>query len=235
LYVNNQEAFDAQGKTLQNIFDEWTMETSDNIDLGFRWNTEKLAFSPSFFYARHHDVLASVYDPEIGIDYFQNAGELTAYGSDIELYLNPFESMTLLFNPAWNRMTYNKDMVRGGETISLKGNQAPATPEFSFKSGAIFSFGGFETSVLAKHTGERYGDATNQEKIEGYTVTDLTLKYNKDPFNIFRSFKASLEVKNLFDTQYVGAISAFDDSRQGSASYYAGSPRSIIGTVAVTF
>ncbi|MFW6202671.1 MAG: TonB-dependent receptor domain-containing protein, partial [Marinilabilia sp.] len=222
-------------KTLQHIFDDWTMETSDNIDLGLRYNSEMAVIAPSFFYARHYDVLASVYDPEIEIDYYQNAGELTAYGADVEIYLNPLETLTLLFNPAWNKMTYNQDMVQGDETIAIEGNQAPATPEFSFKTGAIFSMRGWETSLRVKHNGKRYGDATNKEEIDGYTVTDLSVSYNKDPFNILKSFEASLEIKNLFDTKYVGAINAQDDARQGNTSYYAGSPRSIIGTVAVKF
>ncbi len=235
LYVNNQERFEAIDKTLQNIFDDWTMETSDNIDLGLRYNSETAVIAPSFFYASHHDVLASIYDQEVGIDYYQNAGELTAYGADLEVYINPLETLTLLFNPAWNNMTYDEDIKRNNETIAIEGNQAPATPKFTFKTGAIFSMGGWETFILAKHNGKRYGDATNKEEIDGYTVTDMTISYNKDPFNILKSFKASLEIKNLFDTKYIGTINALDDARQGNASYYTGAPRSIIGTVAVTF
>ncbi|MFO8001188.1 MAG: TonB-dependent receptor [Marinilabilia sp.] len=235
LYVNNQQTFEANGISLQDIFDDWTMETSDNFDLGLSYTSEHTVFSPSVFYAKHHDVLASAYDPVAGLDYYQNAGQLTAYGADIELYMNPVNSLTLILNPSWNHMSYDKDLIREDETIHIEGNQSPATPEFSVKAGTILRWGGFEASLLAKHTGERYGDATNEEIIDEYTTADVKISYNKDPFNIFKSFRASMEIKNLADTKYVGAINASDDGRQGSATYFAGTPRSFSGTVAVEF
>ncbi|MGM0573812.1 MAG: TonB-dependent receptor, partial [Bacteroidota bacterium] len=235
LFVNNREAFAANNMTLQSIFDEWTMETSDNIDLGIRYTSEKLTISPSFYYAKHHDVLASSYNPEVKVNYFRNVGRLTAYGADIECYLRPVNHLILLVNPTWNEMSYDKNLIRNDETINIKGNQSPATPKFSLKTGAVFSKNNFNSSLMIKHTGKRYGDATNLEEIDAYTLADFKASYAIPAPIIINTLSISLEIKNILDTKYVGAINASDDSNQGSATYYAGTPRTLVASVGITF
>ena len=67
------------------------------------------------------------------------------------------------------------------------------------------------------------------EKIDAYWLSDLKVTYKKD--NLFKgtTLKASLEINNIFDKQYVSVINASDDSRGGSASYYQGAPLNEIG------
>jgi iron complex outermembrane receptor protein len=235
LYVNNKEDFAANNMTLQSIFDEWTMETSDNIDLGIRFSNESITFSPSFFYAKHHDVLASAYNPEVGVNYFRNVGRLTAYGADIECYLKPVENLSIFVNPTVNEMSYDKNLVRNDETINIKGNQSPATPKFSLKTGAIVSTNKLNTSLMVKHIGKRYGDATNLEEIDAYTLADFRIRYAIPAPIFLNSLYTSLEVKNILNTRYVGAINASNDSNKGSAMYYAGMPRSIVASVEINF
>jgi iron complex outermembrane receptor protein len=155
LYTNNLETFTQHNLTLQDIFNEWTMETSDNFDLGIRFTSEIISLPSSIFWAKQHYVLASAYDPVVQLDYFQNTGQLTAYGMDLELYVKPAKKVMLILNPAWNSMSYDKDLQRGGRTIAISGNQTPATPKFSLKSGATWSPGNLNASFLGKHTGSR--------------------------------------------------------------------------------
>lgn len=235
LYVNNMETFNKNGMNLQGIFDTWEMETSDNIDLGIRFSSEILSASASVFYAKHHNVLASAYDPGIEIDYYQNIGELTASGVEMECYFRPIQHLMLLANPALNSMTYDKDLIRSNETIPIKGNQSPATPKFSLKSGLFYTVNDLDISIMLKHTGERYGDATNIEKIDAYTLVDMGIKYLANDILFFKKLQFGIEVKNLFNIKYVGAIDVSDDSNQGSAAYYSGIPRNFVGTVSLMF
>jgi len=239
LYVSNKQAFIDNNMNLQDIFDSWTMETSDNVDLGVHYSTEKLTLSPSVFYAKHHNELASAYDSKVQLDYYQNIGELTAYGFDLECYIRPVQSLIIFINPAFNSMSYDNNLVRKSgavaDTISIKGNQSPAVPKISLKSGIFYSIKNFDFSLFVKHTGERFGDATNKEKIDAYTLADMGIKYSRSNVFFIKNFQAGIEIKNLFDTKYVGSINASDDSNQGSATYFAGMPRSIIGSITITF
>lgn len=55
--------------------------------------------------------------------------------------------------------------------------------------------------------------------------------------NILRTkeMKLSLELNNLLDEEYISSINASDDSRQGRASYYPGTPRSGMFTLSVKY
>ncbi|HKK69172.1 MAG TPA: TonB-dependent receptor, partial [Bacteroidales bacterium] len=214
---------------------EWKMETSDNIDLGFRYSQDMVSLSASLFWAKHYDVLVSSYNPTVQLDYFQNAGQLSAYGTDAELYIKPAKQITVFLNPAWTYMSYDKDLKRGGQTIDIKGNQAPATPEFSLKSGITWSSGQLNSSLFIKHTGSRYGDATNTEKLDAYTISNFNADYTFNNFLYFRNMEISLNVNNIFNKKYVGAIDVSDDTNSGSASYFPGAPRTIAAGLTILF
>ena len=239
LYVKNQETFTENGMTLQSVFDKWKMETSDNFDVGIRYKTKIFSISPSFFYAKHHDVLASAYDPVVDLDYYQNVGELNAYGTDIECYLFPLEKLMIYFNPTYSIMEYNNELYRktddGNEALGIKGNQAPATPEFSMMSGISFSLKNITLSAKLKHTGTRYGDATNTEKIDGYTLMDTFIKYSTPNIPKVKELSIGIELKNITNTKYTGCIDVMDDSIQGSAAYYSGIPFTAAGTLSLKF
>ncbi len=235
LYVNNMEAFNEMGMNLQGIFDSWKMETSDNIDFGMRYVSELLSASTSVFYAKHHNVLASAYDPNVELDYYQNIGELTASGVELECYFRPHKQLMFLINPGYNSMTFDKNLVRGNEIIPIKNNQSPATPKISLKSGLFYSINDFNISIMVKHVGIRYGDATNIEKINPYTLINMGMKYFAHDLLFIKKIQIGINVKNLFNTKYVGEINVSDDSNQGSAAYYAGIPRNIVGSVSLMF
>jgi iron complex outermembrane receptor protein len=235
LYVSNIRAFKDNGISLQSIFDSWKMETSDNIDLGVRYSSRLLTTTASLFYSKHYNVLASAYDPDVKLDYYQNVGELTSRGIDIEFYIRPLNHLIIFANPAYNLMTYDNNLVRANDINRIKGNQSPATPKISIKSGIFYSIRNFDFSLLVKYTGERYGEATNTEKIDACTLTDIGIKYSYDKILFINDLQIGIDIKNLFNTKYVGPINVSDDSYQGIAVYYAGIPRNIVASLSITF
>ncbi|MCA1745931.1 MAG: TonB-dependent receptor, partial [Bacteroidales bacterium] len=235
LYVNNMQQFTNNGMALQDIFDSWVMETSDNMDLGLRYVNKRLSFSPSIFYARHHHVLASAYDAHVQLNYLQNVGRLTAYGAEAEIYLHPFKGLTFMINPTFTSMSYDDNLIREEQVVEIKGKQSPATPKFSLKSAIFGTWNSFGFNLMAKHTGQRYGDATNQEVIDAYNLLDAGITYAFSDLAGIPKLELGLSINNLFDTVYVGAINNSDDSHQGSATYYAGAPRVISASLNMTF
>lgn len=239
LYVKNQNTFTNNGMTLQDIFDQWHMETSDNFDLGVRYKTSKIHISPSLFYAKHHNVLASAYDSKVNLDYYQNVGELTAYGADMECYIFPFEKLMLFVNPTYVSMSYDENLIRktsdSYDAIDIEGNQSPATPKFSLKTGVLYSIKNIDISAKVKYIGERFGDATNLEKIDAYTLVDASIKYNKKNLWKTKELSIGLEFKNILNEKYIGRIDVSDDSVQGSAMYYSGVPFTAVGCLNLKF
>ncbi|TCO05405.1 TonB-dependent receptor [Natronoflexus pectinivorans] len=235
LYVNNMTTFTDAGMNLQDIFDQWKMETSHHFDFGFRYVSNYLTLSPSIHYARHNNVLASAYDSTVDLDYFQNVGEQTAWGVDTEFYLHPVSWFTLILNPTYTNISYDKNLERQDGIIEIKGNQSPATPRFSLKSGALFSTSNMDISLIYKRIGKRYGDATNIEKIDAYGLFDFSINYSFENISFIRNITAGVDVKNVFDKKHIGIINTSDDSHQGSATYFAGPPRIVSGKISLKF
>ncbi len=235
LYVKNQKTFTDNGMVLQDVFDQWEMETSDNFDLGIRFSSNKIVISPSVFYAKHHNVLASAYDPVTGLDYYQNIGELTAYGAEVECYLFPIEKLMIYLNPTYNVMHYDKELYRSSGSLGIKGNQVPATPKIALKTGGVYSVRGLDIATRVKYIGTRYGDATNEEEIKGYTLVDASIRYNFKNLWKIKKLGVGIELKNIFNEHYIGGIDVSDDSKQGNASYYAGVPFTAVGSLGLKF
>ncbi|MEA3359030.1 MAG: TonB-dependent receptor [Thermodesulfobacteriota bacterium] len=240
LYAMKKKAFKNANMTLQDIFDGWEMETSDNIDLGFRYSRKYFSIAPVFFYSKHNDLLVSIDDPRIinpknnkPVTYYQNVGDATAYGFELELNLYPSKNVIVYFNPSYTDMSFGDDFKRGDNILKIEGNQIPDTPEWIVKSGLIYTINKFEISPTVKWIDSRYGDALNKEKIDDYAVVDLNLRYTMDDFWELREAKIGLELSNLFDKKYVGAIVANDTGT--GAEYYTGSPFTAILTVSGKF
>lgn len=126
-------------------------------------------------------------------------------------------------------MSFDDDFKRGDSIVKIEDNQLPDTPEWMIKSGLIYTINNLEISPTVKWIDSRYGDALNKERIDDYTVVDLNLKYTIDDIFGLKEAKIGLELHNLFDERYVGAIVA-DDTGE-TADYYAGAPFTAVFTI----
>ena len=241
LYLSNQIAFNNAGMNLQSIFDTWKMETSDNFDFGLRFTTNCLKLTPTVYYSKQKNTLANIYDPIVGVNYYRNVGDLTSIGAELEAYAYPLQNLTLFIHPAYTSISYDKDLERlerndnDVQNLDISGNQIPATPVWLLKSGGSYTHKFLVAAVFVNYTGERFGDATNTEKIPGFTLVNLSLQFKKREILLAEEAAICFEVKNLFDKRYIGMITVWDDSAGGNATYYAGFPRSIVASAKLTF
>jgi len=239
LYLDKKTAFNNAGMNLQSIFDTWKMETSENFDFGMRYTTNLLKLLPTVYYSKQQNTLANIYDPVVGVNYYRNLGNLTSYGAELEAYAYPLQNFTLFIHPSYTSMSYDKGIVRleanDVQDIEIGGNQTPATPVWIVKSGGIYTHKFFGATVCVNYTGERFGDATNTEKIPAFTLVNLSLQFKKRKILLTKEATIRLEVKNLFNKRYIGMITVWDDSAGGNATYYAGFPRTIVASAKLTF
>ncbi|NOQ45931.1 MAG: TonB-dependent receptor, partial [Desulfobulbaceae bacterium] len=238
-YVSNKASFKAAGMTLQDILDKWKMETSDNIDISFRYYGSKFfSIAPVAFYSKHHDMLVNVDDRNVikngnPVSYHQNVGDATSYGFELEVSFYPLEDIILYFNPSYTNMSFDDDFKTGNSILKIKDNQLPDTPKWIITSGLSYTIGDFEISPAVRWIDNRYGDALNKEEIDDYTIVDLSMKYSRENLFWLKEASVRFEIKNLFDKKYVGAIYASDT--ETDVDYYAGSPFSVIFGIGAKF
>jgi len=228
LYNSNRAVFLANGITLNDLFKGYDMEESDNIDLGVRFKTAHLEIAPTVFYAKHKNLLTTVYDQ-------QNIGEVTGYGLDLETNVYLHKSLTLFVNPSYTILEYDEDLTYQGSRLKAEGNQVVDTPEFMVKAGLLYKWGDLEIIPSLRFIGSRYGDVEHKEKIDSYLLADLRLTYTLKRIPIARALKLSLDLNNLFDKEYISVVNVSDDNRGGTASYYAGAPFSALVSASLEF
>lgn len=239
-YAKYRKIFLENNYTYQDIIGNYDMETSDNFDLGLIFNHKKVKVNANVYYSKQKDVLVNVVSPlpNLNASYLQNAGKLTTYGAELETYFNINRNFTLFFHPSYTNISYDNNIERFNRkgkriTIKLKGNQSPATPKYMIKSGILYSYKGFKFNSMVNYTGERYGDALNIFKIPSFTVADASVSYKHDFGKSIKSISLGMEVKNIFNKKYIGAIRAWDDAQEGRASYNVGFPRAFIGSLKI--
>ncbi|MBF0229389.1 MAG: TonB-dependent receptor [Desulfamplus sp.] len=252
LYNTNRSTFQTAGVTLNDMFNGYNMELSDNFELGARFRSGLFEVMPAFFYSTHENLLTTIYDPRVNLSYQQNVGEATGYGLDLETNLFITSDLSLFFNPTWTSMTYNENLTYQRKTLNSKDKQIVDTPEFMAKTGMIYRHdfntnGSLEVVPMLKYIGKRYGDVEHQEEVDDFITADLNLKYSrkvkwfassyskKENSNDGTTMNVALQLQNLFDEEYIASISASDDSRAGSTGYYVGSPFTTILSVSFEY
>ena len=234
IYSQNRSKFQAANLSLQDLYDEWQLEISDNFDFGCRYEHEWFSLNPTIFYARHHDLLSVAYDDQVGVKYHQNVGDATVWGVEVECNIYPSESLTFFFNPSYTNATFDNNLKSKGDSLRTEGNDLPDTPNWLLKAGLIYNYKNFTVTPSIKFVDQRYGDIENLEKIDNYTIVDLRLEYRVKNLGFLQAASFTIELSNLFDEKYVGSIKADDDGFKAS-QYYAGVPFTTVCKVSGKF
>jgi len=236
VYSNNKAIFKEKGISAQYVWDQVKPEITDNFDMGLRYSGDKGYVAGTVFGIIDRDKGVNVTDPLLGIKYMRNIAEAMGYGVELEASVSPMEDLDVFLSASYNRFEFTDDIVTAsGMVTKAKGNQVPDAPEFEARVGATYRFYDFSVTPQLRYTGKRYGDVENTERISDYAVADLNIRYTKKNILWCKVFSAGVSFLNLFDTHYIGIINASDDTRQGSASYYAGAPFTVVGNVTFQF
>ena len=236
VYSNNKAIFKEKGISAQYVWDQVKPEITDNFDMGLRYSGDKGYVAGTVFGIIDRDKGVNVTDPLLGIKYMRNIAEAMGYGVELEASVSPMEDLDVFLSASYNRFEFTDDIVTAsGMVTKAKGNQVPDAPEFEARVGATYRFYDFSVTPQLRYTGKRYGDVENTERISDYAVADLNIRYTKKNILWCKVFSAGVSFLNLFNTHYIGIINASDDTRQGSASYYAGAPFTVVGNVTFQF
>ena len=165
-----------------------------------------------------------------GMDEKTQAGERVHRG--VELLVQGFITEYFSMNGS---ATYLNAEYTADE--SYQGNRPADVPEYSASVWSRYAFTNNTNANLGViYVGERYGDAANTFKKDGYTRFDLgishTVKYDQD-----LTFVARFNVENLFDTDYLagGGSTGDDYAKNGAQNVVIGEGRNYMATLQVKY
>jgi iron complex outermembrane receptor protein len=227
-YVSNRATFVGKGITMQELWDKLELETSDNIDFGYKTTLGGVNLHPSLFVSFVRNKQANIYDADLDVNYPANLGDAFGYGAEFSASGALSESLEFLASLSYNHYSFDEDFaVSATQRSDIKGNQLPDAPEVMAKVALSYYVGAFSVTPSARYTSSRYGDVANTEEIDAYTLVDLDISYK--PTELFGSKHATIRttVSNLTNEKYIATITTPDNvlaASTTSSTYQTGAP-----------
>ena len=225
-------------------------EKSYNVDLGYRYATDRVTASGSIFYSTFKDRIAALVDQTTGTQgQAINAGAATTHGVELEAGFKIVPSVTAYTSLSYTKTRMHDNLALGNSGLfeATRGREFPDTPKWL--SGFLLQYQ--DQHIIAgvdmKVNGKRYSTLVNDESIGGYTLFGLNAAYKFDPFAYTKNARIQVNVYNLFSRKYlslngpsgsnfgVRSLPIAGLPTYGAQSYYVGAPRLVSVTFASDF
>jgi iron complex outermembrane receptor protein len=139
----------------------------------------------------------------------------------------------------YNNSEYQDDVINREGTLiaATAGKKVANTPEHIFHGQVAYDDGEIFGSFSGNYLSERYFTYTNVGGVvDGRTIFDATLGYRFGGEGVWSGFEAQLNVTNLTDEEYVGALGTNGFVNAGdSQTLVAGAPRQVFFTLKKMF
>ncbi|TXG36858.1 TonB-dependent receptor [Seonamhaeicola maritimus] len=193
-------------------------ETLNDIELGWRHNTDKLAISSNIYYMFYQNqlVLTGGLD-DVGSPIRATSGKSYRLGLEIDANIQFCKSFSTSTNIALSS-NKNRDFSASidGALVNLGNTNISFSPDLVV--GNAFNFypaKNLQLSFLSKYVGEQYMGNVDSEfsKLDSYFVNDFNINFEIKPNKLFKSIILSGLVNNIFNKKYVsnGYYYTYDD------------------------
>ena len=230
-YTSNYSNFKGKGITLQQLWNNLELETSDNIDLGYKTNIGAVTVHPSLFVSFVKNKQANVYDSSLDVSYPANLGDAFGYGAELAAYGVVNENLEFMAGLSYNSYSFDQDFATSATTTSnIKGNQLPDAPKVMAKGALSYYVDKFTISPSVRYISSRYGDVENTQKVDASTIVDLDISYKAKGIFGSRNTLFRATATNLSDEKYIATINTPDNVLAASATsstYQTGAPRMV--------
>ncbi|MHC5747620.1 MAG: TonB-dependent siderophore receptor [Nostoc sp.] len=155
-------------------------------------------------------------------DYFIQVGEQRSRGIELDVTGEILPGWKAIASYAYTNaeVTEDNDIPVGNRLVSVPKNQASLWTTYEFQNSNLKGLG-FGLGLF--YVGTRSGDSANSFEIPDYLRTDAAIYYRRD------GFKAGINIRNLFDTDYIRT------SDEGRTFLRRGAPFTIIGSISWEF
>ncbi|WP_373073041.1 TonB-dependent receptor [Sulfurimonas sp.] len=230
-YTSNYANFKGKGITLQQLWNDLELETSDNIDLGYKTTVGAVTLQPSLFVSFVSNKQANVYDTALDVSYPANLGDAVGYGAEFSAYGALREDLEFMMGLSYNSYSFDQDFTTSATTTSnIKGNQLPDAPKVMAKGALSYYLDKWTFTPSVRYTSSRYGDVENTQKVDAFTVVDLDVSYKAKGFLGSKNTMFRLSATNISDEEYIATINTPDNvlaASTTSSTYQTGAPRMV--------
>ncbi|BES83721.1 TonB-dependent receptor [Pectobacterium araliae] len=217
-------------------------ELSWNQELGWRFQDEDMLLSASLFFIRFTDRQISSRNAD-GEYEMINAGKVENKGLELEWSGKLPHNFNYFAAYTYTDTEQKNNLATGGSQLPTTGKQVANAPKNMLNLGLGYDDGLYYAGVNSRYVGSFYGDMTNDEKIGGRTVFDLSAGvYLPVDKKIVKSATLRFGVSNLFDKAYLdSARSVSFNSRSyngvsaGTPFYNVGEERTFNASLEATF
>ena len=189
-------------------------ETSDNFEIGARWNSTGLSADLAIFYSTADDYIATLYNAQKRGYQYNNVAEAKTFGVELTSSVRIAETG---FEP-YLTATWMRRQYQNGNGFSTYDT---ATPEFMLRYGVrwsgMYAGVGLRTDVFARsQTATEYDDGiqnvtdSSSYRLGGYTTLNLTAGVDFGPK---RQYSFDLGLYNIFDKGYQEQTSIYEPGR----------------------
>jgi iron complex outermembrane recepter protein len=212
------------------------METSVNMDIGYRMQTESTTFSGSVFLVNFKNRIARSFDTASQTLTDYNVGDATMKGFELESGHKLNRNFALYGSLTYTDSNIKRDLQNAlppAAAEATAGKQFPDTPKWMAAASLNYSEGPVFASVNAKYTGKAFSTLVNDEAMPSHTVFNLAAGYRLPTSTFFKNPLVRLNVSNLFNKEFVRintpSGSSFTVRALGAGgfapSYYLSAPR----------
>lgn len=189
-------------------------ETSDNFEIGARWNSTGLSADLAIFYSTADDYIATLYNAQKRGYQYNNVAEAKTFGVELTSSVRIAETG---FEP-YLTATWMRRQYQNGNGFSTYDT---ATPEFMLRYGVrwsgMYAGLGLRADAFARSQTEiEYDDGvqsatgSNSYRLGGYTTLNLTAGVDFGPK---RQYSFDLGLYNIFDKGYQEQTSIYEPGR----------------------
>ena len=219
------------------------METSTNLDLGYRFANDNWTFSGSVYYIDYKNRIASAWDGVALANVDYNVGNVTTKGFELEAGRKLDTNWSVYGSLSYTDSKMLSDLQTGATTFeATSGKQMPDTPLWMSGLRLAYDSGSWFGNADVKYTGAAYSTLVNDEQVDPVALVNASLGYKFANSTFMKKPRLMLNIINLFDQSYLRVSSpsgsgftvrALDNSigKGNPASFYVGAPR----YVSVTF
>ncbi len=194
-------------------------ETLNDIELGWRYNSQKMAISTNLYYMFYQNqlVLTGALD-DVGSPLRATSGKSYRLGLEVDANIQVSDFFSTSTNVALST-NKNRDFnfQRDGVLENLGDTNISFSPNLVIGNALnFFPAEGLQLSLLSKYVSDQYMGNIDSEasKLDSYFINDFNINYEIKPKSIFKSIILSGLVNNIFNVEYVsnGYFFTFDDT-----------------------
>lgn len=199
-------------------------ESSNNFDLGYRYQSERFTFSGSIYSILFLNRIASAYDPSAAISTDYNVGTSTTKGVDLEGGVVLIPHVTSYTSTSYSISKIANDIqINATNTLPTAGKQFPDSPMWMFGERLQYAVDKYYGFVEGKYVGRRQSTLVNDENVPGYAVMNLGAGYTVGKAAVFKNLKLQLNMTNVTSQDYLNLNS-------GSGSSFTSNARALPGS-----